>query len=1249
MNNMVIDTSLSNGASSPAITQKSSATYSAGQTVTQTLVLKAGQQFASSVGFSVMSLTPSGVVQLTASRGANNTYINQAVNQQATIDDTVDAFQITNSGTATVSVGLTFSVAIGAVPPIIGIVLSVNGKTGIVTLSAADIPGLAAVAKSGSYNDLLNKPPGYSLPVATPTLLGGVKPNIGLSVDVNGVLNVRASTINALGGVRIGSNIAVDANGIISVAAPYVLPTATALVLGGVKQGNNVTISPDGTISVDDGYVLPVATATRLGGVKQGPNVTIAEDGTLSVANLPIASTTVLGGVKQGTGITIDANGVISANVRTVAGRVGDVVLAVGDVTDAASASALAGMGGAGLVGFGATTVSGALNTLNARLSTTLINIELVCEEANQLVYAVPGGYPIGLTDLYAMGAHLTSGSDYSGLDGTTLTLTPATAANIPVGAHLLLRCNGSFNVANAVDLATLGGTNGANLVGYGSQTVKQALDGISNNTDVAQGGALVGFADPVAPAYLKTVSDVLNGNEVSIARFMSALQVSQAKAYSASFDMTQNMNDAVSSGVKHLMFFPGKYNFNNVPLASGLSMYSQASLHSTGILPNNVLFNLNANGVLFYTPGTVSGIKMQGFTLSTDPAITVGNSRGIWLGKDTTQGLALLPFPAYAGLVNHSANRVDLSRIVFSTFNQEALFAEQAAAPYVDAIFTQNCLIDVEGTYLTQQRAAVTMYSNDSIVTRCEFASRPGANNRQVTSPNLFCAAFGFFGGQSRALSFISDCVGELSDIGMVFDQKGVGASNIRCDQNNGPGLVLRSTQATVNGLRIWNNSWDTDNLYDGCVIETTARGAVVNGWRSNTESQPNRMRYAIRDDVTTSVDPSNKSVIGPGSSTNIGTQPIFQTGSSSGGAVYAYGGRMTFVDGVTTPSVTNYVSWRTLNTATTQYTNFLNGTNGMCIDIFCNDNFSWLMPGATLRTRTNQPFKMRPQGVYRLTCDTGIWTAHDVAGDVTDSMSSTTWKPIIRILPPVADVVLSGAQTLDGVQTIQGDLCLLVNQTNAVQNGPWVIQNAAWIRPTWWPTGGVTQAFVNVIFFVYDGLLNANSEWRMNTTGVTTIDTSPITIVPLRAARLTTNQASPTAWADIAASVVARASIRMRGGVAPTTPNEGDMWNDNTNLKMDISGTVYTMAKLLSASANLTFPATAAGLTSDLTVTITGAALGDEVTLGVPQTAMTTGGIYSAWVSAANTVTVRFNNTTAASVTPAAASTFRVSVIKR
>lgn len=72
-------------------------------------------------------------------------------------------------------------------------------------------------------------------------------------------------------------------------------------------------------------------------------------------------------------------------------------------------------------------------------------------------------------------------------------------------------------------------------------------------------------------------------------------------------------------------------------------------------------------------------------------------------------------------------------------------------------------------------------------------------------------------------------------------------------------------------------------------------------------------------------------------------------------------------------------------------------------------------------------------------------------------------------------------------------------------------------------------------------------------------------------------------------------------------------------------------------SVTATLDFPNTAAQTSSDLTVTVTGALDGDEVTLTVPAVSMLASSCYNAWVSAADTVTVRFNNYSAAGQDPA------------
>jgi hypothetical protein len=68
----------------------------------------------------------------------------------------------------------------------------------------------------------------------------------------------------------------------------------------------------------------------------------------------------------------------------------------------------------------------------------------------------------------------------------------------------------------------------------------------------------------------------------------------------------------------------------------------------------------------------------------------------------------------------------------------------------------------------------------------------------------------------------------------------------------------------------------------------------------------------------------------------------------------------------------------------------------------------------------------------------------------------------------------------------------------------------------------------------------------------------------------------------------------------------------------------------------ALLDVPITGPQTSSDSPFTVTGAALGQPVILGVPNVASSANTNYTAWVSAANTVTIRFNNYSSSSVNP-------------
>lgn len=90
---------------------------------------------------------------------------------------------------------------------------------------------------------------------------------------------------------------------------------------------------------------------------------------------------------------------------------------------------------------------------------------------------------------------------------------------------------------------------------------------------------------------------------------------------------------------------------------------------------------------------------------------------------------------------------------------------------------------------------------------------------------------------------------------------------------------------------------------------------------------------------------------------------------------------------------------------------------------------------------------------------------------------------------------------------------------------------------------------------------------------------------------------------------------------------------------------GTELKLVK--SATATLDFTSTAAQTSAELTITVTGAADGDDVIVSPPNGSNNANTCFTARVSSANTVSVKFNNFSSGAIDPASG-TFRVTLLQ-
>lgn len=123
--------------------------------------------------------------------------------------------------------------------------------------------------------------------------------------------------------------------------------------------------------------------------------------------------------------------------------------------------------------------------------------------------------------------------------------------------------------------------------------------------------------------------------------------------------------------------------------------------------------------------------------------------------------------------------------------------------------------------------------------------------------------------------------------------------------------------------------------------------------------------------------------------------------------------------------------------------------------------------------------------------------------------------------------------------------------------------------------------------------------------------------------------------------------APLKLKAGTNLATPENGAVEYDGSNYYVTANGTRYTLAKTLTGTGLLDFPSTGNNSTSTLTITVNGAAEGDVVMVGVPTSSISTNNTYSAYVSAANTVSVVFHNYSGGNANPGPG-TFRVSILK-
>lgn len=198
-----------------------------------------------------------------------------------------------------------------------------NKETGLTEVpdnsvtSAKIVNGAVTETKlSADVQAKLNKTaPAYSLPVATTTVLGGVKSGGDINVGSTGTMTVGSAAVTtakisdaAVTETKLSADVQAKLNK--PAVEPYTLPIATKTVLGGVKLGPQFMSTTDGAIALNNGSLYTSTYADNsVTETKLSADVQAKLNRTAPAYSLPVATTNRLGGVKAGRDINIDSAG----------------------------------------------------------------------------------------------------------------------------------------------------------------------------------------------------------------------------------------------------------------------------------------------------------------------------------------------------------------------------------------------------------------------------------------------------------------------------------------------------------------------------------------------------------------------------------------------------------------------------------------------------------------------------------------------------------------------------------------------------------------------------------------------------------------------------------------------------------------------------------------------------------------------------------------------------------------------------
>lgn len=204
---------------------------------------------------------------------------------------------------------------------------------------------------------------------------------------------------------------------------------------------------------------------------------------------------------------------------------------------------------------------------------------------------------------------------------------------------------------------------------------------------------------------------------------------------------------------------------------------------------------------------------------------------------------------------------------------------------------------------------------------------------------------------------------------------------------------------------------------------------------------------------------------------------------------------------------------------------------------------------------------------------------TREYVDSAIVSAMNKLDQKQSVRAAT-IANITLSGLQTLDGVALAAGDRVLVKNQTNAPDNGIYLAASGAWKRAG--DADASAEVTPNLTVTVEEGSTQADSIWQLTTNAPIVLGTTALVfqnittgLAPLASPMFTGTPTAPTAAVStnstqIATTAFVKAAIDARSISTPTLPQFFNGFTDNGNTRYwTANGNLYLAVDVRRATA--------------------------------------------------------------------------------